>query len=348
MNHQRLLIFVLLLCLSTAVVPVSAQTAEPTACPSGSILFQSDVLATDPVCIPEHPQRIAAVDTFTLETLLALGIQPVAGPFLQTFLRDHAEYKDQLANATDIEWPVDPEAIVASHPDLIISIQPWIKDIAGDVAKIAPTVSLTYAGDDHWQDIALAVGSAVNQEDAINNALAAYAARLKAFQDWTTKNPVGDVGVVFLLPDSIAPFMSDTFGGSIVNAAGLKFPQALVDATADGTLTDISKERLDLLQTSDYIFVVTSGFTDADLATYKQLEATLAADPLWQALPAVKAKHVSIVGRDWLGSSLIAANHVVDDLFTDIAGVDPATVSPDPYLPAQATPEATAAASAVR
>ena len=347
MTKWRALMLTLLFCTLFLIMPVSAQTDAPTSCQVGFHIFQSDLLATEPVCIPDQPQRIAAVDTFTLESLLALGIKPVSGPFLDTFLHDHAEYTDLLAGITEIGWPVNPEALVEAHPDLIISIQPWIKNIYSDVAKIAPTVSINYPGDGQWADIVRTVGAAINQQDAMDAAFAAYDARLTTFRDLTAKNPVGDVTVVFLLPDSIALFLTNTFGGSITAEAGLKFPQSLVDAAAGGDLTDISKERLDLLQSSDHIFVVTSGFSDEDRTAYQQLIATLEADPLWQSLPAVKAGHVHVVGRDWLGSSLIAANSVLDDLFTHVAGVDPATISPDPFLSdvAQVTSEATAQSS---
>lgn len=317
--------------------PSDAVQTTANTCEAGFHLFDDALLASDPVCIPENPLRIAAIDTFTLETLLSLGIKPVSGPFLETFLRDHPQFTTQLEGVTEIGWPVNPEAIIAAQPDLIISIEPWIKDIASEVAQIAPTVSIQYPGDGNWQDIVHAVGSAVNQAEALNAGFDAYNARLQTFQDLTAESSVGDVAIVFLLPDQLMPFLSDTFSGKVLLDAGLNFPAALVEAAGDGSLTDISQERLDLLSSSDHIFVVTSGFTDEDLAAYQVLIAEIEADPLWQSLPAVQAGHVHIVGRDWIGSSLIAANVVIDDLITSVAEVDPATVSPDPFLPAEAS-----------
>lgn len=330
MKFRRLFALILLISLFATVVPSAAQ--QLTKCETGFHLFENDYLATDPICVPDQPQRIAAVDTFTLETLLALGIKPVSGPFLETFLRDHPQYTEQLDGVTEIGWPVSPEALVEAHPDLIISIQPWIAETYADIAKIAPTVSIKYESDGEWQKIVRAVAAAVNQTQAIDAAFAGYSARLKAFHELSATAAVGDVSVIFLLPDMLVPFLSDTFSGEIALEAGLKFPAALVTAAADGTLTDISLERLDLLMSSDHIYVVTSGFTEEDLDAYKKLIADLEANVLWQALPATKAGHVHIVGRDWIGSSLIAANTVIDDLITGIAGVVPAEVAPNPFL----------------
>lgn len=341
-TRTRLFLLTAILALLT-VLPTAAQNA--TTCEAGFRLLENELLTTDPICIPENPQRIAAVDTFTLETLLALGIQPVSGPFLETFLRDHQQFTEQLEGVIDTDFPVNREALLQADPDVIISIEPWITDIYNDLAAIAPAVSLQYNGDGDWQNIARAVGAAVNQSEALETVFATYDERLTTFTEQAEAAQIGDVSIIFLLPDQLYPFLNETFSGAILASTGLNFPQALTEAAAGGDLTDVSKERIDLLNTSDHIFLVTSGFTDEDLAAYQELIATLEADPLWQSLPAFQADKVHIVGRDWIGSSLIAAHIVLDDLFRSILGVEPAEVSPDPYLPvaAEATPEATEA-----
>jgi iron complex transport system substrate-binding protein len=341
MNKRNLILLLIIFCLSIALPPAAAQTT--TGCEPGFWLLEAETLATDPLCVPENPQRIAAVDTFTLETLLALGIKPVSGPFLETFLRDHPQFTQQLEGVTETGWPVNPEALLVAHPDLIISIQPWVAELYEDIAEIAPTVSITYGSDGDWEDIVRTVGAAVNQSDALDTLFADYDARLQIFKDGIAAAPVGDVSVIFLVPDTLLPFFGDTFSGSIVLDSGLVFPEALTTAAADGTLTEISLERLDLLSSSHHIFVVTSGFSEEDLATYETLIAELEADPLWQSLPAVQAGNVHVVGRDWLGSSLIAANTVIDDLLVNVEKVDPRDVSPNPFLGAAA--EATETAS---
>ncbi len=319
-----------------------AHAQDATGCEAGFHLFESDLLTTDPLCIPEAPQRIAAVDTFTFETLLALGIKPVSGPFIETFLRDHTQFTDAVEGVIDTDFPVNRESLLSANPDLIISIQPWISEIYDDLSSIAPTVSIRYDGDNAWQAVVNTVGVAINQQDALDAGFAAYNDRLTTFKSLTEAAPVGDVAIVFLLPDQLYPFMNTTFSGQILEDAGLNFPAALVEAAAGGDLTDISAERLDLLGSAEHIFVVTSGFSDEDLAQYAELIATLEANPLWNTLPAVQADNVHIVGRDWLGSSLVAANVVVDDLLEGIHNAVVADVSPDPFLPAaEATPEVT-------
>jgi hypothetical protein len=48
------------------------------------------------------------------------------------------------------------------------------------------------------------------------------------------------------------------------------------------------------------------------------------------------------VGNYWYrGIYYLATQRIIDDLFIYLAGVDPAEVAPNPYLPTEIAPEAT-------
>lgn len=54
----------------TGTAPLAAQETE---CEAGFRLFDHEYLATDPVCIPEDPQRILALEISALEMTLFTG-----------------------------------------------------------------------------------------------------------------------------------------------------------------------------------------------------------------------------------------------------------------------------------
>lgn len=90
MNATKLLSSLVLLVLTACVPVISPPAVAPTVVPStatpelsasaGSLCdagfrrFDHELLATDPICIPENPQRIAFIDS-TIAYGIALGVE---------------------------------------------------------------------------------------------------------------------------------------------------------------------------------------------------------------------------------------------------------------------------------
>src|SRR5699024_11435996 len=68
------------------------------------------------VTIPANPENILA--PFHEDTLLTLGVTPVAKWAIDTSVQEHLE--DQLADIPTIEWTMPLEQDLSYEPDLII------------------------------------------------------------------------------------------------------------------------------------------------------------------------------------------------------------------------------------
>jgi iron complex transport system substrate-binding protein len=121
-----------------------------------------------------------------------------------------------------------------------------------------------------------------------------------------------------------------------------------VEGGADYGFVAISNERLDLAD-GDEIFIFTWPTTDPAVAAenLQGLEDFNQNDPLWQALSGVQAGNVHIVGAHWFrAQTYLAANLILDDLFTYLTDVEPTIPNPVDLLEdVSADSEATAEAS---
>ncbi|WP_049761806.1 MULTISPECIES: ABC transporter substrate-binding protein [Cyanophyceae] len=105
-------------------------------------------------CVPLEPQRIVTLGGTTLESALAMDIQPLAA---QTDVLLHLE--TQLADIEILGWPLNLEKIVALKPDLIIGLADGQEQTTYDLlSQIAPTVLANNQNSGHWQEIVRFIG----------------------------------------------------------------------------------------------------------------------------------------------------------------------------------------------
>jgi iron complex transport system substrate-binding protein len=103
--------------------------------------------------------------------------------------------------------------------------------------------------------------------------------------------------------------VKDSFAGSILDDLGLKRTKAQNAKILWNEA--LSEEQLDEID-GDIIFVLI--FEDGTNAS-KESFAELQQKPLWKSLKAVKSDRVHTVDSEtWIGSNLIAADLVLDDL----------------------------------
>jgi iron complex transport system substrate-binding protein len=315
-----------------AAVPSATAITASIECEAGFRLFDHELLATDPVCVPEAPERIAAMDRFTYETLLALGIEPIAGTDFALGISNNLPYlAPQVGSATDIggTTSINFELLLTSEPHLIFTLESY--EATAELSAIAPTVSFTFDTSSQWREVAAATAAAVNAEEALAVVEAGYEARLEALQAALDVPEAFEIAVVRPAEEGLSLPVQNLFLNTILDDAGLRLPEAWDEVRLDTAYADITLERLELV---DADVMLLWWFTavpeaDEDLAAYvNELET----NPLWQALDVVQAGNVYVVGSYWIGSSYHAANAVIDDLFTYIAGIDPAEVSPNPYV----------------
>lgn len=313
-----------------------------TECVSGLRLFEHPQLATNPLCVPEDPQRIVTLDRLSFETLIVLDIQPVGAysGYMENFQIDFPEIKDRVAGITDVGTLESPnvETLVASNPDLIIGDVGRHGQFYDDLSEIAPTTLYQFQHSGQWQDVAMFVTDIVDAKAELEQITQQYETRLVALQNImgesaTTK----EISVVRIMPRNVRLYAKDSFLGSIIADAGLSRPASqdlndteLQDQHNSSTFYNISDERIDLAD-GDVIFIWTTGYTPEIAADAEARLAALREDSLWGSLDAVQRERVFEVGGYWIGSSFIAAHALLDDLFVYVAEVAPQEVAPNPF-----------------
>lgn len=267
-------------------------------------------------CVPLNPQRVITLDSLSLESAIALGIQPIATVDVDL---TSPQLKRQASNILSVGSNGEPnlEKILVLKPDLILGAD-YLTSIYRQASQIAPTVFTKFNHSGEWKDMFTFVAATLGRSQQAEKVMADYYQRLKEF-----KARMGDrlqttkVSLVYLYPDMITVYTTVGFNGSILKDAGLARPVSQdldLEATQQKGLSPIqykiSNEVLDAAD-GDIIFVIV---TPDDPRIGKTHERLLS-DPLWSKLKAVQRGKVYEVLDYWIGSGPLAADAVIDDLF---------------------------------
>ena len=343
--------------LERLLTPSSTQASSE--CEAGFWLFDHERLATDPVCIPENPQRIISLDMPATEFLLLNDI-PIVGVF--GYAADEISaitpaLADDLAGIPTFDWPPNLELVTELQPDLIIAFKDSSLFYEG-MEQIAPLVVYDAAYATDWKSSTAFWSEVFQREEAYHEMLATYEARVAELQAALGEGR-GEIEVSAFVPSPDYPmiWLVDSAQGVILQDVGLGRPASqatnfaeggYVEGGADYGFVAISNERLDLAD-GDEIFIFTWPTTDPEVAAenLQTLEDFHQNNPLWQSLSGVQAGNVHIVGAHWFrAQTYLAANLILDDLFTYLTDVEPTIPNPLTALEATSTEtEATAEAS---
>jgi len=339
MYRRILLLAAAACCLFTVIAPAAAQDE----CPPDFRLFEHEMLITEPVCVPEHPQRIAPLDMTIIEFLLIVDHPPVIASSLvmNAYARMlpalEPNYTALLESAQDVGYPPNIEAVLDAQPDLIIAPSDFLSEsLYPELSAIAPTLLYEAAPGD-WRSRLRFAGEVFGMSETVDELLADYDARVTELRDALPETEVPlTVSLVRTFPDQIGLVVSGTTAAAILQEAGLARPEAqavdydYVLGQLDGRPEIlISAEELQLAD-ADVIFV----FGDP---------SKLVENPLWNTLSAVQNGRAYEVGYHWWADTLIAAHAMLDDLFEYVAQVEPEHANPFAagiLLEAAATPEA--------
>lgn len=275
--------------------------------------------------VPLHPQRVVALGNLPLESALVLGLTPV-GAAPDSFAGNPgqfpsywpAEALEGVAYVGDEEQP-NLERLVNLQPDLILGLYPVHGGIYGQLSQIAPTVLYpVFDGKSFvpWQQALGDYGRILGREDEATATIAAYDDRIA---QWQATAPPGwqgspgerrEVSVVRFMPGQLRVYLAGSFAGRVLQDLGLSRPPS---QSALGFFDRISLERLDEAD-GDVMFLLQS---DPKAVLYGELSQT----PLWQSLRAVQGGQVFPVDYDyWLSEGPIAADRLLDDVFTALSG----------------------------
>lgn len=229
--------------------------------------------------IESAPQRIVALGEVDQDTLLALGVQPVAMAELTGIQSDGltpwtapklSGTKPTLLKAGEAGFPL--EQIAALKPDLILAGGDYYIDKEyASLSQLAPTTAYeTGPAEDSWQtvarQVAKAVGKAGEGEKLVTDVEAKIDAVKTAHPELTGKRfaltsvfPSGNIGVLKSETD---------ISVQLFTQFGLVLPEEIKTLPGDGFAAELSMEKIKVLD----VDLLLSHYND-DAATQKKIEA---------------------------------------------------------------------------
>jgi len=260
--------------------------------------------------IAGEPQRVVGLDYDVLDTVTALGVEPVggteaiAGFGIPEYLRDQA---GDMKLVGTIEEP-SLEAVAGLQPDLILSSKVRHEQIYDELSGIAPTVFAEDVGPT-WKENVLVYGEALGKSEDAEAMLAEYEERAAELGERIEEAFGGEkptISVVRFLPGETRVYTKDNFIGSILEDVGLPRPKP---QDVDEFALYPSEEQIGLMA-GDVIFYTHYG---------PKKETTLpqiTSNRLWGNLEAVREGRAYNVPEDhWIvGIGVQAAKLVLDDL----------------------------------
>ena len=255
--------------------------------------------------VPQNPERMVVLDYGALENILALGVQPVGVPLNSNLDRQPELIRQRLQGDPETFRPGQPnlERLLQLEPDLILGSKPWIGQHYERLSQIAPTV-VTETNNMKWQANLKFHGRMLGRSERAQQLLDEYQQRLVQFRQQRDAGGELEVSVGRIFPDRVRLYLKDSFSGNILQKAGLKRPTA---QDKDTYSQKISKEQFQMLDGDVMFAIVVGQEARATLDQFRQ-------DALWSQLSVVQSERVYPVPGYWVGSSILAANQVVDDL----------------------------------
>lgn len=263
--------------------------AESAAAPATRIYKDADGKEVE---IPVDPKRIVVLEY--LGEALAVGVKPIGAA---AYLMD--AFAGNVEGIEDVGVPVNLEKVAALKPDLIISFDGGSdREDRPQLEKIAPFVSIAWSGKvyDHLR----AMGDIVGKKDQAEQWIKNYEAKAQAAKaQLAAVAPEGSTAVALGVFDKDFSVYEDrNIGYTLYHALGFVPPakvKAYIEDGKDWGSEKISLEVLPEYAAADYLFVMLYG----DQATVEKKYEDLKQTSMWKNLPAVKAGHVYVIGREW-------------------------------------------------
>ena len=324
------------------VTPIAdAEAQADSSCEEGQRLFDHEHLATDPVCIPENPQRVVTLDLNSLEFMLIHDLPFVSSSEIgQIFLSStHPEWLDTFITKTEGlpdtgTFPPNLEAVAEAQPDLIITAPGYYDEATNDLlAEIAPTI-VYEPGDvlQDWQPQFHFIADSLGMTEENEALVVAYKERLEGLRASIGDSLNGQtISVVRARPDQeMGLRLAGSFTGFIINQLDLEQPesqQPLVDEATGFVQIDVSRERWDLAD-GDHLFVYGVQPDAAGTNEAQALIESLKDDAIWNNLNAVQNGNAYAMDAHWHGFGVLSAHEVIDDMFRILAKTEPSIPNP--------------------
>lgn len=263
------------------------------------------------VTVPAHPLRIVTLSELDLDTVLALGIEPIGttNGRGQEAPPHYLEGKIS-AQTRSVGMLDDPnlEVLLELQPDLILTAQtrPELLSILNDIAPTA----VTYKFGESWQTGMQRTADILNRAQAGEALLADYHARTAAARERLAAHQGETFSIVRWNPKGPAYMLNDAFASRIIQDLGLTRPeqQQQPGTTHSMALSLESLEKLD----AQWLVIGTLSVNGEAVDAMRQAEST----PVFQQLGAIQNGHYRAVdGSLWTSvGGPLAARQVIEDV----------------------------------
>ncbi len=256
------------------------------------------------VTIKSQPKRVVALGWSDAEVALSLGVQPVGASDWLAFGGEGLGpwVTEKYTTAPEIIGTLEPEyeKIAALKPDLILDVRSSGDQKRYDtLSKIAPTVDVPKDGDNYltpWTEqttmIAQALGVPEKGKALIDATEADFTQAAAANPDFKGKT----ITVGSKSSEGYGAYVSGDSRVDLVEKLGFENNPTVQKQAGDSFSITVSNENLKQLDAD--VLVMLPIFIDAKEVT---------GDPLFQAIPAVKAGHDVVIDDTNIGNAFSAA-----------------------------------------
>ncbi|MEM9953676.1 MAG: ABC transporter substrate-binding protein [Chloroflexota bacterium] len=323
MKYRNFSVLILLTLLLMSVVPLSAQD-DVIECEEGFRLFDHELLATEPVCIPEDPERIVTVWTFNLTALLRADASLVASLDQEFNVSQFPNWEVELSELPEIGRPPNFELMLSLAPDLIIVSELFVEDIEL-YTSIAPTVVFQRVGTHTWREEAEVMFDALGELTAYEALMTELDNRIAELGDLLVDATEQELSIVNLRPDRFRLYTQYFPGGIIIDELGFDRPEVQLLPVTPEVFNDDTEAyppfsnpyvrdiSLEVIDEAEGDFILVFGSFDSNEEAQAYLDEVMA-NPLWQALNAVQEDNVYISNVNFAGGDIGNVHAMLDEL----------------------------------
>ena len=282
---------VLIISIMLAAVLAGCGARKQAEAPTGDVFAEITDVNGRTVKLKKKPERIIVTSSSFLEPLHEVGGDVVARPDSKTNMPDYAKDKPSIGRT----YNVDMEKLISYTPDLVIInkatneklIQPL--EAAGIPVIVAKLKS--------YEDVKNGLRQFAVITGHPEKAEAFIADMDKRIEEIRNRLPKKELRVLILHSTSqgVSVQLDSSIAGSVANILGFKNVASGMKAMEDKPDAAPYSIETAVEQNPDVIFVTSMGKVDEIRAS---MEQTMATNPAWQSIPAVRDKKVYYLSQE--------------------------------------------------
>jgi len=327
-------------------------TAAQEATPSPAVTCEADFrvvehdLLDEPICVPDAPERVIALDVTAFELMLMLEMEPVArmgeGSLQALYGSAPAVYERVSAMLEGLPvhgeyYELNVEVGLELEPDLVISWpgNPTNEQLAGFTTVVITPVETREVD---WAELSSFYAAVLGVTDEYEEAMAAYEERMDVFIE--NRDPA--------LDGASLVYLQDAGGQNFLGLPGLPLWETISDAgfvpvetlpttpedaydTYGDLIAPFNEEQIELID-ADVILLANGNIQQDDFEAANALIESYESDPLWAQLYAVQNGQFYPVSVHWQSNGLISAHATLDDMFVFFTDMDADEIPPNPFV----------------